>query len=185
MAELTTERLILRPVVRGDLPHVMRLAGDAAVAETTGSIPHPLSAAKAEAWLAACARDDEKVLAIVRAADKAFLGTIALTLDESGQSARLGYWLGRDHWGQGYATEAVRRVLRLAFGEMKLREIQAGVFPGNAASMRVLAKTGFGEVGPAQHPAPARGGGTREVVVFVATRASFAQAALSQAVGRQ
>jgi ribosomal-protein-alanine N-acetyltransferase len=185
VTELTTERLILRPVVRDDLPDVLALAGDAAVAEMTGSIRHPLSAADVQAWLEDGQRDDQNVFAIVRAADKVFLGAIGLMLAKDDRPANLGYWLGRAHWGQGYATEAVRRVLRLAFGEMKLREIEAGVFPGNTASMQVLAKTGFREVGPAQRPAPARGPGERDVLLFIATRASFAQAALSQAVGRE
>ena len=181
MAELITQRLILRPVVRSDLPDILTLAGDAAVAEMTGGISHPLSAADVEAWLESCGSDDQH-FAMTRAADQAFLGVVGLSLPQDRQPY-LGYWLGRGHWGQGYATEAVRRVLRYAFGEMKLSEIEAGVFPGNDASVRVLTKTGFREQGRAVRPAPARGG-DREVLLFVATRASFAQAALSQAVGR-
>jgi RimJ/RimL family protein N-acetyltransferase len=180
---LTTERLILRPVARDDLPDVLALAGDAAVAETTGSIPHPLSGTDVEAWWTASSGDNPRVFAIVRAADKAFLGAITLTFSEDRTRAELGYWIGHPYWGQGYATEAVRRLLRFAFGELKLGSVEAEVFTGNDASMRVLAKTGFREVGSATRHAPVRGG-DREVVLFTATRASFAQAALSQAVGR-
>lgn len=183
MTDLTTERLVLRPVVRDDLPAVLALAGDAAVAEMTCSIPHPLSAEDAEAWLVSCTREDQRAFAIVRAADKVFLGAITLALGKDDQPAQLGYWIGRPYWGQGYATEAVRRLLRFAFGERKLGSVEAAVFPGNDASVRVLVKTGFREVGHAKRLAPARGR-ERELILFVATRASFAQAALSQAVGR-
>ncbi len=181
--ELTTPRLILRPVARDDLPRILALAGDAAVAEMTGAIPHPLTAADVEPRFAS-GQTDGHTFAITRQDDLEFLGMVSLALaKESGRLPRLGYWIGRPYWGQGYATEAVRRVLRFAFGEMKLSEIEAGVFPGNDASMKVLTKTGFRETGRVMRPAPARGGG-REVALFVATRASFAQAVLSQAVGR-
>lgn len=181
--ELTTQRLILRPVTPGDLSRIVELAGDAAVAEMTGAIPHPLTAADVGVWFAS-SQADGHTFAITRQDDREFLGVVSLTLvKESGRPPYLGYWIGRPYWGQGYATEAVRRVLRFGFGEMKLSEIEAGVFPGNDASTKVLTKTGFRETGHAMRPAPARGG-DREVALFVATRASFAQAVLSQAVGR-
>lgn len=183
MTELTTQRLILRPVAREDQAEVLALAGEAAVAETTCSIPHPLSAADVEAWIASAKEDNPLVFAITRAADKMFLGAISLTIGDDHRHAELGYWIGTPYWRQGYATEAVRRVLRYGFGELKLAAIDAEVFVGNHASMRVLQKTGFGEVGHAERFAPAREG-EREVMMFTATRASFAQAALSQAVGR-
>jgi RimJ/RimL family protein N-acetyltransferase len=81
-------------------------------------------------------------------------------------------------------TEAVRRVVRHAFGDLKLTAIEAGVLPGNERSVGVLIKSGFDVEGRATRPAPARGG-DREVLLFEATRASFARAALSQAVGRE
>lgn len=191
--ELTTQRLILRPVTPGDVPRIVELAGDAAVAEMTGAIPHPLTVADVEAWLAS-SQSGGHTFAITRQDDREFLGVVSLSLakesgvkesgvKESGRPPYLGYWVGRPYWGQGFATEAVRRVLRFAFGEMKLSEIEAGVFPGNDASIKVLTQTGFRETGHGMRPAPARGG-DREVALFVATRASFAQAVLSQAVGR-
>ncbi len=185
MAELTTERLILRPVVRGDMRQFMALASVRDVAEMTLDLPHPLSKADGEGWLVASQRDDDRVFAIVRSDDKTFLGSITLTVSESGQSAQTTFWLGRAHWGHGYATEAVRRVMLLAFGQMKLGSVKAEVLAGNEAAMRVLEKTGFREEGTAMRSLPARGKDEREVVLFTATRASFAQTVLSQAVGRQ
>ena len=80
MTALTTERLVLRPVVRDDLRDFLTLAGEAAVAEMTCSLAHPLTAADAEAWLVSCTREDQRVFAIARAADKVFLGVMTLML---------------------------------------------------------------------------------------------------------
>ena len=54
---------------------------------------------------------------------------------------------GIDHWHQGYATEAVRRMARLAFAALGMTELRAGVLADNPGSARVLAKLGFEEVG--------------------------------------
>ena len=63
------------------------------------------------------------------------------------ESAHLGYWVGEAHTGRGVATAAVAAVVRLAFGELGLHRLQADTLVQNAASRRVLARTGFTEIG--------------------------------------
>jgi len=61
---------------------------------------------------------------------------------------RLGYWLGRPHWGQGHATEAVRLLVAEAFARYPdATVIGAGIYTDNPASRRVLEKVGFTRVG--------------------------------------
>jgi hypothetical protein len=48
---LETERLILRPFDNSDAAEVMRLAGEYAIADTTGNIPHPYEKGMAEEWI--------------------------------------------------------------------------------------------------------------------------------------
>ena len=55
----------------------------------------------------------------------------------------IGYVLKKSAWGKGYATEACRRLLKFAFEESPLEEIVATIDPGNAASRRVLEKSGL------------------------------------------
>ena len=71
------------------------------------------------------------------------LGAIGLGLVTPHRRGSLGYWLGVPFWGQGYATEAVRRVVAYGFAELRLHRIEATVFSGNAASARVLEKVGM------------------------------------------
>jgi RimJ/RimL family protein N-acetyltransferase len=51
----------------------------------------------------------------------------------------VGYWIGREHWGQGFATAALRAILRLRTE----RPLFAHVAEHNSASIRVLEKCGF------------------------------------------
>ena len=57
--------------------------------------------------------------------------------------AEIGYVLARPHWGQGYAAEAAREILRYGFEELELGRIEALTFAEHAASGRVLDKCGF------------------------------------------
>lgn len=53
-------------------------------------------------------------------------------------SAYLGYILFNRHWGQGFATEAIRVFFKIAFTDLKLHRLQAGIEPNNKKSMKVV-----------------------------------------------
>lgn len=58
-------------------------------------------------------------------------------------NAEIGYWIGEPYWGKGYATEAVRLLIKFAFEELDLLRIYAKIYEYNIGSMKVLEKTGF------------------------------------------
>jgi RimJ/RimL family protein N-acetyltransferase len=51
----------------------------------------------------------------------------------------VGYWIGREHWGRGIASDALVRFLEVE----TRRPLHARVAPDNAASIRILTKSGF------------------------------------------
>jgi RimJ/RimL family protein N-acetyltransferase len=55
----------------------------------------------------------------------------------------VGYWIGREFWGKGIATEALAELTE----ELKMRPLHAWVATTNAGSIRVLEKCGFVQVG--------------------------------------
>ncbi len=55
----------------------------------------------------------------------------------------IGYFLKRSAWGNGYATEACKRLIRFAFQETSIDEVVATFEDANAASKHVLNKAGF------------------------------------------
>ena len=59
----------------------------------------------------------------------------------------IGYFLKRSAWGNGYATEAVERILRFAFEDSPLEKVVAVIEPENIGSRRILEKTGFSTTG--------------------------------------
>lgn len=143
---LTTERLILRQFRPRDAKDVQRLASDRRVAAGT-FLPHPYVDGMAEQWIDKQQRDyeDGKALhlAIVLAVNNVLVGSIGLEIAVTHQHARLGYWLGVPYWNHGYCTEAVRAVLGYGFRQLNLHRIYAPHFLSNAASGRVLQKSGM------------------------------------------
>lgn len=81
-------------------------------------------------------RDDSVVVRTVLA-DGCVAGNVMSFL--RGETREVGYWLGREHWGRGIATVALRRFLRVD----GTRPLFAGVSRHNIASRRVLEKCGF------------------------------------------
>lgn len=67
-------------------------------------------------------------------------------LPETGET-EVGYLLGKDYWGQGFATEAARASLDFGFGRLGLKEIIALVHPHNKASIHVIEKLGMAYLG--------------------------------------
>jgi [ribosomal protein S5]-alanine N-acetyltransferase len=144
---LEIERLLLRPFSLDDVSVVARLAGDRSIADTTISVPHPLSETQARDWLLARmarARSGGEVsFAITRKAGP-LVGAIALRdIEREHEKAELGFWIGVEYGGTGYATEAARAVIRFGFESLHLNRIYAHHMVRNPASGRVLGKAGM------------------------------------------
>lgn len=86
---------------------------------------------------------------VCRKRDEVILGMVNLSQIFRGpfDSCVMGYWIGREHAGQGYMTEGVRLCLRRAFGELGLHRVEANVMPENEASLGVVRRVGFREEG--------------------------------------
>ncbi|ERI91402.1 acetyltransferase, GNAT family [Clostridiales bacterium oral taxon 876 str. F0540] len=73
------------------------------------------------------------------------LGRVNLLSIERGifNKAELGYRMGEEHQGKGFATSAVKLILEEAVNKHKLHRIEAGTSPSNIGSQIVLIKNGF------------------------------------------
>jgi [ribosomal protein S5]-alanine N-acetyltransferase len=146
---IETERLVLRPFTLADAPEVRRLAGAREIAAGTLTIPHPYPPGAAEEWITRQLQPERvsaghgPTFAMERRGDGALLGAVGLNVVREHDRAELGYWVGKPYWGEGYATEAARAVVRYGFEELALNRIYAFHFTNNPASGRVLQKLGM------------------------------------------
>jgi RimJ/RimL family protein N-acetyltransferase len=148
---LITKRLTLRPFVLDDAWDVERLAGVREIADTTLNIPHPYPVGAARAWIEghppAWADNSAATFAIVETKTGKLVGAVGLTIKREHRRAELGYWIARDRWNNGYATESSERLLDFGFDYLGLHRIEARHFLRNPASGQVMQKLGMQQEG--------------------------------------
>ena len=148
---LETDRLILRPLRRQDAKDIFSYASDPDVARFVLWDPHKtLSETKAylrymrslsrrglpSSW-AVTLRDSGKVI-----------GTMGfMWFSEANSAAEVGYSLSKAFWNQGYATEALRAVIRSVFASLSVNRLEAQHDLRNPASGRVMEKSGMKKEG--------------------------------------
>lgn len=154
---LETDRLILRPFTESDAPDVQYLANDARIAEMTANIPYPYPEGAALKWIRSHAeryKADGSVSFAVTGHETAQLyGAIGLQMkvsEATHEVAELGYWIGVEFWGKGYASEACKRIVEYGLNEMRLDRVTARCLSHNPASGRVLEKAGLKHTRTAQ-----------------------------------
>ena len=155
--DLKTKRLVLRQFRSTDAPRIHYLVNDKQVACSTLYIPYPYPEGAAEAWLAEhaelvrCGRAVVFAVCLQLAEGSEevpeLIGTVGLAISDLDHQAEIGYWFGRDYWGNGFCTEAVVAVLDYGFEKLGLNRIFAQHIARNGASARVLEKAGFSKEG--------------------------------------
>jgi len=148
-SNIETKNLILRPYTLADSQLVAKLAGDIRVAETTLNIPHPYSEDLAREWISThknnwLNRTGISYAVILKSCSQ-LVGTASL-VSISGGEAELGYWIGHEFWGKGYATEAASALVHQAFEKFSISVIIAEHLSSNPASGKVMAKIGMVKV---------------------------------------
>ena len=139
---IRSERLFLRPGWPEDWQEVLERIRDRDVVMNLDRAPWPSTAEDAKTF----GREPQDklfphFLVTLPGADGGWLiGSAGLVHD--GDDVGLSYWIAREHWGKGYATEAVRAVLGLARA-LGHRRIVSHHFSDNPAPGRVMEKTGF------------------------------------------
>ncbi|HEX8105504.1 MAG TPA: GNAT family protein [Solirubrobacteraceae bacterium] len=141
---LRTERLLLRPFEAGDLDAARAIWSQPDTVRYLYFDAHDEDAARARLGRKMTARPDDIAFAAVEAATGALVAdlNIVRTSREHNQG-EIGYIVAPAHAGRGYATEAGRVLLRLAFEALRFHRVVGRLDARNAASARVLEKLGM------------------------------------------
>ena len=127
-----TERLFLRPAFPEDASALYAAICDADIVRMLSSAPWPYRPDDAERFCAASA--NAKLPDLLITLPGAFGAPIAgvIGLEEKDGAADMGYWIARDYWGKGLATEAGTAMIEIARGHGH-RKLFAGHFVDNPA----------------------------------------------------
>ena len=159
----TSERLIFSEITLADLPFIHQLHSLPEVDEfNTLGIPKNLDETKK---VIQPDIDDQKKSQrsrfgwkILLKQNNTFVGMAGMFLtNDRFKMAEFYYKFFPEFWGNGYATETAKRIIKLGFEKFKLHRIEAGVATGNKASIRVLEKAGMTNEGIRRKILPIRG----------------------------
>ncbi|PRX92136.1 GNAT family N-acetyltransferase [Allonocardiopsis opalescens] len=161
MAELRTDRLVLRRWRDSDLGPWAAMNADPLVREHLGEV---LTREQSDASVARFEADFERRgygwWAVEVRDTGAFVGFAGLDRVEDHMpfaGVEIGWRLARAAWGRGYATEAARAVLAYGFGTLGLAEILAVTTAANARSQAVMRRIGMRPAGSFDDPAAPEG----------------------------
>lgn len=144
-----TARLALRPTTLDDLEATWAFRRLPEVSRWLTSAPPTL-----EEYRDVFQDPDRLALGLVVERGGAVIGDLMLKVEDAwaqaevaeqarGVQAELGWVLHPDHAGRGYATEAVRELLRVCFDDLGLRRVTANCFAANDASWRLMERIGM------------------------------------------
>ena len=145
---LCTERLILRKWKDSDAEQLFIMASVPEIGKGAGWLPHEDVSYSKAIIRAILSADGE--FAITDKKSLVPIGSIGIRKEDSkkrgivgDKSAEIGYWIGRDYWNRGFATEALRAVIEYGFKDLKMKKIYCAYFDDNVKSRRVLEKCGL------------------------------------------
>lgn len=147
MILIETENLVLRQITLNDWADLQRIAGNDDVAPMTARLKSPWPEEDVRAWIA-----QRTISGGVGAflgicwRDGTLIGSIGTGYDDDNQ-AFLGYFVDKQYWGQGVASEAMPAILDYTFDNYTIDAITASCFVNNHASIRLLEKNGFEKYG--------------------------------------
>lgn len=142
---LTTADLVLRAPTKDDVPEITALANNSKISSMLESMPYPYFDRHAEEFIENVSRPEagECVFAITHADSGALMGMCGIHLVKRRfELPHMGYWIGEQFWGQGYATQAARALVDLFFKVGTEDELLMSVLETNPASRRVIEKCG-------------------------------------------
>jgi len=169
---LETERLLLRPLTRDDVDAMFAIIGDPVAMQY---YPRAFTREDAAEWVERNLRryenDEHGLLAVVLKSSGEVIGDCGLSwqLADGEPVLELGYHLRRDHWGNGYATEAAHACMDHAFRVLATNRLASLIRPENAPSRRVAERNGMWAERQVTHSGLPH-------LLYVMTRESYGQA---------
>ena len=149
-ATITTDRLVLTTPTLAHVPAIARLANNHQVHRWMARLPFPYAEEDARFFIEEIVPQAEECSYAILLNGVTLAGVVGLRCIH-GEMPMLGYWLGQEHWGKGYATEAALALVGAA-RSTGIAGLQSRALVENSGSRNVLRKAGFVETGEAVEP---------------------------------
>lgn len=171
---IVSNRLTIRLPQESDAPRLIDLLNDVDVVAFLSHVPFPYRREDAIAFIESAngvgALPVGDAFVIEDRASGVVVGSIGVRtvhMPDGTRVGEIGYWLGRESWDAGFATEAVNALISCCLTDLELDRITAAVDANNTASRRVLEKAGFHPTATVDAWYPARGSARKSIIMVL------------------
>lgn len=145
--EMESERLIYREVNLEDVENIFKIYSDPEVAKYDWYKPIVTkddAVSIINRYSKEFKNKEEITWGVARKSDNKIIGYCCLgSFNDDSIRSEIGYGFNRDEWNKGYATEAIKVLVKFGFEVMSLNRIEAQVTLGNDFSVKALKKANF------------------------------------------
>lgn len=154
---LETKRLLLKPYEQEFADAIYSVVSQAEIADTMITIPHPYPKTLVNKWIAYLQLSAKQGTAFefavfLKEDPEKYIGNCGLvSISSSHQKAEIAYFIDKNEWGKGYATEVASFMLSYGFEVLGLERIYGHCMSRNPASRKVMEKVGLQFEGTLRH----------------------------------
>lgn len=144
--EITGNLVHLRHLTKEDIPALIKYGNDPLLRKHLGaSFPSPYDLSAAQKWIEYCSQNEYGREEFGIFVDDQFVGCGGIELGKGFgmKNMHVGYRIGAEFRGKGYATDFLQTIIGYAFEKYDIERIHSKVYSYNPASARVMEKVGF------------------------------------------
>jgi len=152
-----TKRLLIKSYDHKDADVIYPVVSQKEIADTMITIPHPYPRATVNKWIDYLLTSAEQGTAFefaifLKENPEKYIGNCGLvSFSNSHQKAEIAYFIDKNEWGKGYATEVASFMIGYGFEKLYLERIYGHCMSRNSASRKVMEKIGFRFEGTLRH----------------------------------
>ena len=138
--ELHTNNLIIKKPSENHLNSLIKELNNWNISKWLIEVPYPYSIDDAKYWVKKTKQDQYSLNIYLK---NKLIGGVSLSNQRENSKWELGYWIGEEYWGNGYAIEACENLISYFFSNTNNSIIYASHMKDNIKSKKIIIKLGF------------------------------------------
>ena len=138
--ELHTKNLIIKKPSEKHLKSLIKELNNWNISKWLIEVPYPYTVDDAKYWVKKSKQDQYSFNIYLK---NKLIGGVSLTNQRENSKWELGYWIGEEYWGNGYAIEACENLISYFFSNTNNSIIYASHMKDNIKSKKIIIKLGF------------------------------------------
>ena len=138
--ELHTKNLIIKKPSEKHLKSLIKELNNWNISKWLIEVPYPYTVDDAKYWVKKSKQDQYSFNIYLK---NKLIGGLSLSNQRENSKWELGYWIGEEYWGNGYAIEACENLISYFFSNTNNSIIYASHMKDNIKSKKIIIKLGF------------------------------------------